>query len=213
MEGCIRRNDLFHKTGRTHNGFKDRSRLINDSYTAVHIGLAGGVGKVIGIKGRPACHPQDFSRIGIHKDCRGACRLCLFDGVVKSALQDELHARINGQLYSIFPLDLDLIQTGGSNEVALGIRVIGLLFLDAAQISIHGSFHALKSFIIDSNKSDDLRCKVIFGIIPFTFLNKMESRDLFFVQHLRDFLSNMGIQGPFHPKEHMLLIGKKLHEL
>lgn len=154
---------------------------------------------MIGIESRPACHSQDFSRIGIHKDCRGACRLCLFDGFVKSALQDELHACVNGQLYGILSLDLDLIQAGRSNEVALGIRVIGLLFLDAAQIRIHGSFHAFKPFIIDSDKSDDLSGKVILGIIPLAFLLEVKSRDFFFIQYLRNFLGNAGIQGSFHP--------------
>ena len=201
VEGRIGGDDPFHQPGGPHNGFEHGSGFIDDAHAPVHIGSFGGLGKMVGIEGGPAGHPQDLPGVGVHQDGSRTGRMGLFDGFIQALFQDELHPGVNGELDRVHPPYLDLVHGTLAHLVALGVEEAAFFLVPALQLVVHGGFHPLQPLVIGAHKAQDLGRQVVFRIEPFAFFLEMEPAELLFLQDGFHLVRHMGIQGPLHPDE------------
>ena len=140
--------------------------------------------------------------MGIHDQHRGGCRIGPFHGVIQRVFDDKLHLAVDGQIHGghldFFPVFFQVRVLVG-NGAAHGVHHFCLAHFRAFQNAVQRQFQSGKPAVVRSYKAQHLGCHGFFRIIAFAFGNKMQARQLVFLNNLYDLLVVFRLQHTLDP--------------
>ena len=199
VENLGRIDEVLLKSGCRHHRLEGRTRFIDTGNRTISPDLIRIAPKPVGVIAGPIGHRQNLAGFRIHHDHGGGLRFGPFHRPVKNLLHGKLDRTVDGQINRVaaFRLGKRINRLEDRRPLAVGIQNLSMGL--AADRFIHRHFQSVQAFIVNADKTQNMRRQLLVGIYPPAFFLKVQSLNLFLADESTDLFELLRFERPLEP--------------